>query len=150
MAFYTQIDSTPKYRVLTEKKDIAGNVYAYLKGVASTAAGTWVVFDEAGVTTRMVSASIGPAAIAMAATVANKYGWFLVKGSAQGNASTGYADNATVNATATDGEVDDNSVATAAELQVFGAWGRSAVDATVTGKALFQVCYPYKSLALLD
>jgi hypothetical protein len=127
--------------------DAAGNKYKYLTGVASTAAGTWVVYDELSITVRMVTTSIGPVAIAQAATVASTYGWYLVEGSGLGNASTGYADNATVNATATDGEADDNAVAAAAELNVFGAWGRSAVSG---GQATFQLLNPYKSLALLD
>ncbi len=149
MAFYDTVDSVRKHRLGTEKKDIAGNTYRYLLGVASTAIGTWVVYDEAGVTTRMVTTSTGPVAIAKAAVVANKWGWYLVDGVGNGLALTAFADNGTVNATATDGSIDDNSVAAAAELQVFCAIGRSAVNET-TLLASFQIWHPYKSLALLD
>jgi hypothetical protein len=147
-AFHEDVHSVRKFRLGTRTKDIQGNEYIYLKGVASTVAGDWVVYDEAFATIRMVTTSIGPVGIAKAATEANKFGWYLIKGSGSGSALTAYADNAHVNATATDGSVDDNSL-TAAEIQVFGAWGRSAVNET-TLKATFQVNYPYKSAQTLD
>lgn len=143
----TDIHTTAQNPLGAYAFDAAGNKYKYLTGVASTGAGTWVVFDELSITTRMVTTSIGPAAIAMAATVASTYGWYLVEGTGLGNCEAAYADNATVNATATDGSVDDNAVAAAAELNVFGAWGRSAISGT---QATFQISNPYKSLALLD
>jgi hypothetical protein len=145
----TDIHTEARNPILTRSNDAQGNEYIYLKGVASTVAGDWVVYDELGATIRMVTTSIGPAAIAQSACVASNWGWYLVSGVGLGNALTAYADNATVNATATDGSVDDNAVAAAAELNVFGAWGRSAVNET-TLKATFQIHNPYKSLALLD
>lgn len=143
------VHSEQKNPLGTRAFDTDGNEYIYLKGVASTAIGTWVVYDELSVTIRMVTTSIGPVAIATAATIASTWGWYLINGTGSGLALTGYADNATVNATATDGSVDDNAVAAAAELNVFGAWGRSAVNET-TLLATFQLQNAYKSLALLD
>src|SRR5688572_1772969 len=58
-----------------------GNHYIYLRGVASTGADDWVVFDETYQTTRTVAASAGPAAVAKAACVASTYGWYLYVGS---------------------------------------------------------------------
>lgn len=150
MAFYDQVHAVRKFRVGTRVKDNAGNEYVYLKGLTATAIGSWVVYDELGVTALMITTSIGPAAIARAAVDAStKFGWYLINGTGTGLALTAYADNATVNATATPGSVDDNAVAAAAELNVFGAWGRSAVNET-TLLATFQIMYPYKSVALLD
>jgi hypothetical protein len=127
--------------------DAAGNKYKYLSGVASTVAGDWVVFDELGVTIRMITTSIGPVAIAQAAVVASNWGWYLIEGTCLANVEASYADNATVNATATAGSADDNAVAAAAELNVFGAWGRSAISGS---QATVQISNPYKSVALLD
>ena len=149
MAFATEVHATKKYRLGTRKRDVAGNEFVYLKGVTNCANGSWVVYDELGVTTLMVTTSTGQVAIARAAVDAStKYGWFQIYGSGQGLALTAFADNGTVNATATDGSVDDNSL-TAAEIQVFGAWGRSAVNET-TLLATFQISYPYKALQTLD
>lgn len=61
-----------------------GREYVFLKGVASTIEGSWVTYDEDGVTTGIDSdtaASIkGPVAVATAAVVANKFGWYGRKG----------------------------------------------------------------------
>jgi len=149
MASFTDpVHLTKRFRLLTQKKDIAGNVFVYLKGLASTAIGDWVVYDELGVTTRLITTSAGPVGISMAANIlSTTFSWYLIDGVALGNAATAYADNATVNGTATPGVVDDDSVATAAEVQIFGAIGRSALSGS---QALFQVYRPYKSLAVLD
>src|SRR3990167_7662429 len=66
--------------VLTVAVATDGNEYVFLKGVASTIQGSWVTYDEAGVTAGIdsdVAASItGDVAIATAAVVANKFGWY--------------------------------------------------------------------------
>ena len=148
--FYDTVDSTRKFRLGTRVKDSAGNEYIYLTGLTATAVGSWVAYDELHITSLLITTSIGPCAVAKAAVDAStKFGWYLIKGSGLGLALTAFADNATVNGTATAGSVDDNAVAAAAELNVFGAWGRSAVNET-TLLATFQLNYPYKSLALLD
>lgn len=147
-AFSDAVHLTKRFRLLTTKKDISGNTFIYLKGLAATAVGDWVVYDELGVTTRLITTSFGPAAISQAANIlATTFSWYLIDGVGLGNAAAAYADNGTVNGTATPGVVDDDSVATAAEVQVFGAIGRSAL---VGAQALFQIWRPYKSLALLD
>jgi hypothetical protein len=81
MAFYDQIHTSKKFRLGTRKKDIAGNEYVYLKGVASTAAGSWVSFDESHVTTLLAANAVGQVGIAMAAIDATtKFGWYQVYG----------------------------------------------------------------------
>jgi hypothetical protein len=115
--------------------------YVYLAGVASTAQYDWVAYDEAGATIRAIADGQGDLAIATAATVANKYGWYQIVGKAYANALTGFADNGKVYLTGTAGSVDDSDVAGDA---VVGAWGRSALDATgcPTGTAIFQLDRP--------
>jgi hypothetical protein len=134
----TDVHTTAKNTVGERAVDEAGNEYIYLKGVASTAIGTWVSFDETGTTTRLVTNAQGRVAIAMAATVASTWGWYQIYGMASGLALTLFADNGKVYITATDGSVDDADVAT---NLVNGAVGRSAVNET-TLLATFELNYP--------
>jgi hypothetical protein len=81
--FYNQIHTTKKYRLGTEKTDPSGNVWKYLKGVASLAAGDFVQYDKDGVTVRSTTTGPTSGAIAMsqsANTSATNYSWFLVAG----------------------------------------------------------------------
>lgn len=79
--FFQQVHTTKKFRFLTEKTDVAGNRYIYAKGLASLAAGDFVVVTAQGVTTRTVAASTGVVAVAMAAvTATTSFGWFMVFG----------------------------------------------------------------------
>jgi hypothetical protein len=57
-----------------------GNEYIFLEGVASTVAGDPVIFDEAGATTRLAGSGVGAVAIAMAAIVADCFGWYQIYG----------------------------------------------------------------------
>ncbi len=124
--------------ILTRVFDDAGNQYVYLQGVASCAIGSWVTYDELGVTALAVAAGTGRVGIAMAATTAGLYGWFCIWGTAPGLALTGYVDNRKVWLTSTPGSVDDTDVAT--DL-VDRAIGRSAVNET-SFLATFELAYP--------
>jgi len=58
-----------------------GDEYIYLRGVGSTAAGNWVVFDESYFTTRIVPDEVGLVGIAMAAINATtSFGWYQIYG----------------------------------------------------------------------
>jgi|SRR3990167_1032559 len=73
--------ATPGHKVLTRAEDANGNVYILLGGVASTAIGSPVKFDESGSTTLLAADAVGPVAVAMAAvTSASNYGWYKVYG----------------------------------------------------------------------
>lgn len=87
--------------------------FIYLLGVASTAAGDWVTYNPDDFsTTRLAANAIGPVAIAMAANVADQYGWYMIHGKhPEGACLTGLAENAQVWITGTAGAVDDTSVA---------------------------------------
>lgn len=115
--------------------------FIYLKGVASTAAGNAVVWDENFATTRTVAASRGPVGIAMAATVANQFGWYQIRGIAIASALTVSAD-APVSLSATDGSLDD---LTTAQYAVMGARWMSATDTPATGFAYVALESPTAS-----
>ena len=76
----TDNDATARHTVLDMYYGPGGKEYIYLKGVASTVAGNLVTFDETGVTTRLAANAVGRVAVAMAATVANEFGWYQTKG----------------------------------------------------------------------
>lgn len=115
--------------------------FIYLKGVASTAVGSWVTYNTDDYTTDLLAANaIGPVAVAMSANIASQYGWYQISGKAIGKALTGYVDNANVYATATAGSIDD---AVVAGDRVKLAKGASAVDTPSTGLAEFEISRPF-------
>jgi hypothetical protein len=143
-----EVDSEARNPIGATAIDSDGYEYIYLKGVANTIAGSWVTFDEAGVTagidTDAASSVIGPVAIATAAVVANKFGWYGRKGTFSAGAGT-VADNAPVFATSTvfiadDAELDDMQILGAvwrstdssslATVQINNPWIGHAVDAS--------------------
>lgn len=111
MSWYNDIDTTKKVRLGTRKRDIAGNEYIYLKGVGSTVAEDFVVFDEAFATTRAIADEVGPVAVAMSACDATtEFGWYGIYGNFTGDTATVAADKA-LYLTATAGRLDDADVA---------------------------------------
>lgn len=122
--------------------------FIYLKGVASTAIGSWVTFAmDDGSTTLLAANAIGDVGVAMSANVANQYGWYQIYGKAVGKALTGYIDNGLVYATATAGSIDD---AVVAGDRVKKAIGASAVGTPSTGFAEFEIQYPFMDDATAD
>lgn len=115
--------------------------FIYLKGVASTALGSWVTYNtDDGGTALLAANAIGPVAIAMAANVASQYGWYQIQGKAIGKSLAGFLDNANVYATGTAGNVDD---AVVAGDRVKNAVGASAVDTPSAGLAEFEIARPW-------
>ena len=115
--------------------------FIYLKGVASTAVGSWVTFNrDDGSTALLAANAIGPVAIAMSACVANEYGWYQISGKAVGLVLAGFADNANVYATATPGSVDD---AVVAGDRVKSAKGASAIGTPAADQAEFEIDRPF-------
>jgi len=120
--------------------------FIYLKGVASTAVGSWVTYNlDDGSTTLLAANAIGPVAIAMSANVANQYGWYQISGKAVGKVLASFADNGNVYATSTAGSVDD---AVVAGDRVKGAVGASAIDTPSTGLAEMEIARPFMDDAL--
>jgi hypothetical protein len=87
--------------------------FIYLKGVADTIAGSWVHYAADDFSTALsVADAIGPLAVAVAANVADSYGWYQLFGKCPVAAvSADVADNADLYLTATPGMVDDTDVA---------------------------------------
>lgn len=139
MAFQTNVDTSRKFRVGTEVKDKSGNVYIYLKGVTSCAAGDWVSFNTSSyVAVRLVADAVGRVGIAMAAVdAATKWGWFLVKGFYASAASDTVAAAGGLFIDGTTGRVDDASVA---GDMVFGAL---STGADATNVLPVHIVYPY-------
>lgn len=113
--------------------------FILLKGVASTAVGSWVTYNYDDNTTTLLAANaIGPVAVSMAAnTAATTYSWYQISGKAVGLALAGFVDDANVYATATAGSVDD---AVVAGDRVKLAKGASAVSG---GLADFEISRPF-------
>lgn len=133
----TQVDDSAEYSLLTRTQDADGNEYIYLKGVASTVAGSVVTYDEAGQTTLIAANAIGPVAVAMAATVANKYGWYQIFGSGTAAAAGAVTDNAALYISSTAGKVDDAVVTGDC---IIGMVARATLAAA--GDLTVQLSYP--------
>lgn len=138
------VDDAAKFQVGTVTTGIdpalGEGEFIYLKGVASLVAGETVTFKTpATAVVRAVAAGRGTVAVALAATVANKFGWFQIRGVATVKVAALFADNAAVFLTATAGTVDD---AVVAADKIDGARGASAIDTPATGFAYINLNYP--------
>ena len=113
--------------------------FIYLKGVANTAVGTWVTFNmDDGSTARLAANAIGPVGVAMAATVANTFGWYQIEGKAVGSVLASFADNGDIYITATAGSVDDSGT-----VLVHNARGASAIGTPSANKAEIEIWRPF-------
>lgn len=114
--------------------------FIYLQGVAATAVGDTVIYDEkANTTIRTVAGSRGPVAVAMSANVAAQFGWYQVFGSAVVNALAGFLTGANCYATATAGSIDD---AVVAGDKIDGMRSKTALGTPTAGTAVCQIGYP--------
>lgn len=115
--------------------------FIYLPGLAATAIGSWVTFNQDDNSTTLLAANaIGPVAVAMSANVASQYGWYQISGKAIGLCLAGFVDNANVYATATGGSVDD---AVVAGDRVKNAKGASAIGTPSGSFAEFEISRPF-------
>lgn len=114
-----------------------GNMYIYLKGVANTVAGSFVVFDEVGVTALATTSTAAGAQVAVATAVtdsATEYGWYLIHGTGVVATNGDVSDNARMQTTAgSNGNVDDT---TTANKYLNNAFFRGA---TTSGAAAFTI-----------
>jgi hypothetical protein len=114
--------------------------FIYLKGVASTAVGSVVVYNPDDFSTALAAANaIGPVATAMAANVANQFGWYQISGKGVAKALAGFVDNADCYLTATAGSIDDADVA---GDYISGMKGASAIDVPGSGLAEVEMWRP--------
>lgn len=137
-----QIDSAAQYEIGTRYRDESnGKEYIYLKGIGSTLEGSWVTYSIDDGTTALLAANAkGFVAVAMAAIVANKYGWYQVFGLASALVVTGTAVDTTVGRETTDGYVGDGR---AAGDEICGAY---CLEANASGSSALtdvQLSYPF-------
>lgn len=126
-------------RVFAHDVTYGAGEFIYLKGLASTAVGELVIYDQyANTTTRATAGSRGPAAVAMSANVASQYGWYQIAGAAVVKSAT-VAANASVYVTATAGTVDD---AVVAGDKVDGARFKTADGTPSAGFAIVMLDHP--------
>ena len=138
MPFYTDVDTTKKFRLGTRKRDVAGNEYIYLAGVASNASGEWLVWDESFATTRLTADEVGPVGVSMAAfDVTTEYGWAQIYGkNTVAKTDTVAADKALyIDGTA--GRADD------ADVSGDSIQGAFSMTADTTNVATVMLNYPF-------
>jgi len=133
------VDTTQQVPIGTRQRDASGNEYVYLKGVASTLAGSWVTYDEAGTTALLAANAIGPVAVAGAATVANTWGWYCVYGSCSALLAANCADNARLGRETADGYAGDGR---AAGDEIYGAISRGSTAGSAALTSV-QIYYPF-------
>lgn len=135
-------------RIMAYDSSYGVGEFIYLKGVASTIAGSFVTFAQDDNTTALLVANaIGPVALAMAPTVAGEFGWYQIYGKGVGKVLAAFADNGNCYGTATAGSVDD---AVVAGDRVQNCKGASAIDTPTTGFAEMEISYPFVNDALAD
>ena len=129
--------------------DNAGSEYIYLPGVASLAAGDFVLFNNnlANVTTTPAvqrlptAATFGQVAVAMAAIVANCWGWFQIYGltpAAFANIATGSSDGLGLAAGSATGRAQLGPITT---KNIFGA---VAIGNAASNVGQAYLSYPYE------
>lgn len=108
----TQLDSSAKFTVGSKTITKDGNEYIYLPGVASVVKYDWVTYRTGagpgsyGSVTRLVQNTSGAVAIAQAAIVSNKWGWFQIAGTGWGLTSSTFSSGSALYASGTTGAVD--------------------------------------------
>lgn len=86
------VSTTAKVALGTEVRAVhptsGAGTFVYLKGVGSTVEGSWVTYNADTFGTALIAPdAIGPVAVAMAATVADRYGWYQIDGQANAKAA---------------------------------------------------------------
>ena len=78
----TDVDTVQRNVLGIEVEDESGGLYCYLQGVASQAAGDWVIYNSTTyLTVRLVTAiAAGPVAVAMSAVLLGQFGWYQIGG----------------------------------------------------------------------
>lgn len=136
--WYAAVHATKRMRLGSERTDITGNIYVYLKGGTSVAADSVVTFTTTYAAVLIAADQIGRVAIAQATVDATtKFGWFLVKGfytTANSDTVAG-ANGLFIDGTA--GRVDDASVA--GDM----IYGMISTGADATNKCPVYLDHPY-------
>ena len=141
-----EVDTSAKFQLGTLCKGIDPvtglGEFIYLGGGASVATGMFVTYNPSTllVTVNPVTGGRGPVAVALAAVVANTFGWFQICGTATVQAPSPVVDGADVYSHATvAGAVDDAPVA---NEQIAGATFASANGIPAAGFAYCRLNRP--------
>lgn len=124
----------------TEYIDEFGRTWVYMKGVANTIEGSWVTYDEGGVTALLAADAIGPVAVAGAAIVAGKYGFYCVcaRSGVTARLAASSGDNAKIGREGADGVAGDGR---AAGDEIYNCVSRTATSDAAAGTVQFS--YPF-------
>lgn len=106
-ALTTVYTDATKFALGEVVSDELGKQYVFLTGLDSTAAGSWVTYNESYVTALLAANAVGPVAVAMAATVGSTYGFYQIYGNCAVSASDTTAADKALYIDATAGRVDD-------------------------------------------
>jgi hypothetical protein len=143
-------DTVQQFNLGSIAYDDRGSEYVYLLGVASMVQFAWVNYRLLGDLTTAVALATtttvdlrDPIAVACAATVANEYGWFQIKGPAYARYLTSMALSGTVQSTSTAGVMDDANTTT-----VIGAKCDETEGGTGTDNLKTWLQYPHAGIAL--
>lgn len=130
----SQVDDSDREDVGTIRLE-GDDEYLYLKGVVGTVIGSLVAVDKLYVTTLASTALATPRRLAVSkgAIVANKFGWYQVRGVGSVDSAASNAEDAQQYLTATAGRVDDAVVANKAVIGM-------RLTETVGGAAALASC----------
>lgn len=140
------VDTTQKVPLCTRMRGADGfSEFIYLKGVASTLAGSWVTYDETGTTALLAANAKGPVAVATAAIDStSEYGWYCIFGTCSALLAANCADNAALGRETTDGYAGDGK---ATGDEIVGAISRGSTSGSAA-LATVQLNYPYATDAV--
>ena len=150
------IDTSKKHELGARAFDTDGNEFIYLTGIASTIAGSWVIFDEdhltSLVTNAVTSSAVGRVGIAMAAiaptSTASAFGWYQIYGkNALALANANITVDKQLYLTAVAGYVDD---ADSGLDLIKGAICRVAATVTTASAFTVEINYPFVNCAADD
>jgi len=118
--------------------------FVYMKGVASTAVGSWVLLSyDDGTTSLLADGDIGPVGVAMSANIlATTYGWYQVRGKGSGILAASVGDNAGLYATAVIGTAGATA---SGKSEIIGA--RAAAASGAGGATEVELNYPVCGLS---
>jgi len=128
-----EVHDTQKNPLGTIRRFSDGVEYIYLQGVASTLAGSWVTIGANHTTALLATGASGRVAVASAAIVADKYGWYAISGplastalaSSNGTITSG-GGQLQVGSTAGYVQAQGSSTGATAGDYIFGAYAYSA------------------------
>ncbi len=134
----TAVDTILNHPLGTHAVDVDGNEYIYLTGVGSTVLGSWVTYDELGITALLAANAKGPVAVAMAIIDStSKYGWYCIFGTVEAKIAASSDADTCIGREGADGVCGDGR---ATGDEIIGAMERDAT--TSAAVATVQLFYP--------